>query len=169
MTISVWLAAAGIVLFVAACAAFFFVGRRFGRAAESARQSESKAGAEQTARRILDEAAREAESLRKTSVLSGKEELIQLREEWEQEARKRREEVEREERRVQERDSLLNRKYDLLEQREKDGEVDQQGLFFAGRKRRKQFTVLFKTHATKSINTDEIIHRCQGFLASNDS
>src|SRR6476620_7721928 len=120
MTLSVWLAAAGIVLIVAASAAFFFLGTKRGRSSEASRQSQSRAGAEETATRILDEARREAESLHKTAVLTGKEELIGLREEWEQEARKRREEVEKEERRVKERESLLNRKYDLLEQREKD-------------------------------------------------
>src|SRR5215211_3875692 len=121
MTQTAWLAAAGFILFVVACAAFFFTGRRFGRKSETTRQAEARSGAEQSAKRILDEAAKEAESLRKTAVLTGKEELIGLREEWEQEARKRREEIEREERRVQERESLLNRKYDLLEQREKEG------------------------------------------------
>jgi ribonuclease Y len=121
MTQTAWLAAAGFILFVVACAAFFFIGRRLGTKAETTRHAEARSGAEQSAKRILDEAAREAESLRKTSVLSGKEELIGLREEWEQEARKRREEIEREERRVQERESLLNRKYELLEQREKEG------------------------------------------------
>ncbi|MDP9177035.1 MAG: ribonuclease Y [Gemmatimonadota bacterium] len=121
MTQSALLAAAGFILFVVACAAFFFVGRRLGKNGETARQADARSGAEQSAKRILDEAAREAESLLKTAVLTGKEELIGLREEWEQEARKRREEVEREERRVQERESLLNRKYELLEQREKDG------------------------------------------------
>src|SRR6266571_7014647 len=98
MTQSVWLAAAGLVLIVVACAAFFFVGRRFGRIAETARQGSAKATAEETSRRILEDTAREAEALRKTALLSGKEDLIRLREEWEQEARKRREEVEREER-----------------------------------------------------------------------
>ncbi|HYN81011.1 MAG TPA: ribonuclease Y [Gemmatimonadaceae bacterium] len=121
MTQTAWLAAAGLILFVVACAAFFFVGRRLGKKGETARQADARSGAEQSAKRILDEAAREAESLLKTAVLTGKEELIGLREEWEQEARKRREEIEREERRVQERESLLNRKYELLEQREKDG------------------------------------------------
>src|SRR5688572_22112607 len=120
MTQTAWFAAAGVVLFVVACAAFFFVGRRLGRKGETVR-AEARSGAEQSAKRILEEAAREAESLLKTAVLTGKEELIGLREEWEQEARKRREEVEREERRVQERESLLNRKYELLEQREKEG------------------------------------------------
>lgn len=128
MTQTAWLAAAGLFLFVVASAAFFYIGRRLGRAGETARQASAKSTAEQTASRILDEASREAESLRKTAVLTGKEELIGLREEWEQEARKRREEVEREERRVQERESLLNRKYELLEQREKDSALQASSL-----------------------------------------
>jgi len=127
MTQSVWLIAA-VVLVVVASAAFFFIGRRIGRSAETARQGTAKATAEETSKRILDEAARESESIRKTALLSGKEELIQLREEWELEARKRREEIEREERRVQERESLLNRKYDLLEQREKDSAAQASSL-----------------------------------------
>jgi ribonuclease Y len=128
MTQTAWLAAAGVLLFVAACAAFFFVGRRIGRAGETARQARSQSTAEETAKRVLDDASREAESLRKTAVLTGKEELIRLREEWELEARKRREEVEREERRVQEKESLLNRKLELLEQREKDALVQMTSL-----------------------------------------
>jgi ribonuclease Y len=127
MTLSVWLAAAGLVLIVAASAAFF-LGRRSGQAGEAARQAQAKAGAEETARRIIDEAGREAESVRKTAVLTGKEELIHLREEWEQEARKRREEVEQDEHRVKERESLLNRKYDLLEQREKEATAQARAL-----------------------------------------
>jgi len=99
MTQTAWLAAAGLFLFVAACAAFFFVGRRIGRIGETARQARAKSSAEETAKRVLDDAARDAESLRKTAVLSGKEELIRLREDWEQEARKSREEGEREGRR----------------------------------------------------------------------
>src|SRR5688572_8439294 len=117
MTETALLAAA---LIVVASAVFFFFGRRTGRNSEVARQAQAKSTAEETARRVLDDATRDAESLRKTAVLTGKEELIRLREDWELEARKRREEIEAEERRVQERDNLLNRKYDLLEQREKD-------------------------------------------------
>jgi ribonucrease Y len=120
MTQSASLAAAGLVLFVVACAAFFVAGRRFGRKGEVERQSRAKATAEETAKRVVDEATHEADSLRKTALLSGKEELIRLREEWEHEARRRREEVEKEEHRVQDRESQVNRKYDLLEQRDKD-------------------------------------------------
>src|SRR5512132_3178963 len=120
MTNTAWLSAAGILLFVIAGAVFFFFVRKLGVRLELRRQQEARATAEETAKRIVGEAEREAESLRKTAVLSGKEELIKLREEWEVEVRGRREEVEREERRVDEREGQLNRKYDLIEQRERD-------------------------------------------------
>ena len=120
MTNTAWLTAAGILLFVIAGAVFFIIGSKLGRGREIRRQQAAQATAEESAKRILTEANREAESLRKTAVLSGKEELIKLREEWEMEVRSRREEVEREERRVDDREGQLNRKYDLLEQRERD-------------------------------------------------
>src|SRR4051812_28836233 len=115
MTNTAWLAAAGILLFVIAGAVFLFVGRKLGRSAELRRQQQAQATAEETAKRIVGDAQRESESLRKTAVLTGKEELIKLREEWEVEVRGRREEVEREERRVDDKENQLNRKYDLLE------------------------------------------------------
>jgi ribonuclease Y len=120
MTTTAWFAAAGILLFIVAGAVFFFIGSRIGRGNELRRQQQAKATAEETAKRIVTEAEREAESLRKAAVLSGKEELIKVREEWEAEIRGRREEVEREERRVDDREGQLNRKYDLLEQRERE-------------------------------------------------
>jgi ribonuclease Y len=120
MTNTALLAAAGILLFAIAGAVFFVLGRKLGRNAELRRQQAAQATAEETAKRITGEAQREAESLRKTAVLSGKEELIKLREEWEVEVRGRREEIEREERRVDDKESQLNRKYDLLEQRERE-------------------------------------------------
>src|SRR6266513_187719 len=121
MTTTASLAAAGILLVVIAGAVFFFVGRKLGKRAELRRQQQARSTAEETAKRIVGEAEREAESVRKTAVLSGKEELIKLREEWEIEVRGRREEVEREERKVEDREGQLNRKYDLLEQREREG------------------------------------------------
>src|SRR3990170_8569362 len=97
------------VLVVLASVGFFFLGRQRGRNIERALQAQSKATAEETSRRILGEAEREADNLRKSAVVSGKEELIKLREAWELEARRRRDEVEREEKRVQERDTVLDR------------------------------------------------------------
>src|SRR5512143_1840554 len=101
-----------------ASAVFFIVGRRAGTASELARQKAAKASSEEIAKRIVGESEREAESLRKSAVVSGKEEIIRIREAWEQEARHRREEVEREERRVEERQGQLDKKFDLLDQRE---------------------------------------------------
>ena len=108
------------VLLVFASVAFFFFGRQRGQNVERALQAQSKSTAEETSKRILGEAEREADNLRKSAVVSGKEELIRLREAWELEARRRREEVEREEKRVQERDTVLDRKFDVLEQRDRE-------------------------------------------------
>lgn len=107
-------------LAVVASVAFFVVGRSAGRRAAIAEQARAKATAEETGKRIIGEAEREADSLRKNAVLSGKEELMKAREAWEGEARHRREEVEREERRVQDRENQLDKKFDLLDQRERD-------------------------------------------------
>jgi ribonucrease Y len=112
-------AALGVLVFVAS-AAFFFWGRSAGRTAERERQGAAKATAEETAKRIVGEADREADSLRKSAVIAGKEELIKLREEWEIEARHRREEIEKEERRLQERQGQLDRKFDVIDQRDKE-------------------------------------------------
>ncbi|HEX6966105.1 MAG TPA: ribonuclease Y [Gemmatimonadaceae bacterium] len=119
MTQTAIIAALGVAVVLAA-AAFFIVGRRVGGAAERSAQAAAKSTAEETARRILEQAQREAETLRKAAVVSGKEETIRLREAWEAEASKRREELERAEHRVQERDTNLDRKFDILEQREKE-------------------------------------------------
>jgi ribonuclease Y len=100
--------------------AFFFVGTRTGASAERRRQAEAKATAEETAKRIVSDAEREAENLRKSAVVAGKEELIKLRETHETDIRGRRVEVEREEKRLGERESTLDRKFDVLDQRDKE-------------------------------------------------
>ncbi|HVB30038.1 MAG TPA: ribonuclease Y [Gemmatimonadaceae bacterium] len=118
MNVPAILAALGALLL--ASPAFFIVGRRQGRAAELRRQAEAKATAQELAKRVVDDAEREAENLRKSAIVSGKEEMIKLRETFELEARGRREEVEREERRIEEREAVLDRKFDALDQRDKD-------------------------------------------------
>ena len=79
---------------VIASAAFFFLGRRTGvsagRQIEVERQAAAKATAEETAKRIITDAEREVETLRKSAVVSGKEEVMRLREEAEHELRGRR-------------------------------------------------------------------------------
>jgi ribonuclease Y len=107
-------------ILIVALPAFFFLGRRTGSSAELKRLAASKGTAEETSKRIISEGEREAEALRKSAVIAGKEELIKLREKFENEVRGRREEVEREERRLVERESMLDRKFDILEQRDKE-------------------------------------------------
>ena len=107
-------------ILVIASPALFVFGRRLGTRVERERQAAAKATAEETSKRILGEAERDAESLRKSAVVSGKEELIKLRENFEIEVRGRREEVEREERRLAERETVLDRKFEVLEQRDKE-------------------------------------------------
>src|SRR4029079_4523231 len=118
MDANVIIAALGVL--VVASPAFFIVGKKNGVNSERARQSAAKATAEESAKKILADADRESENLRKSAVVTGKEELIKLRENFEVEVRGRREEVERDERRISERESVLDRKFEVLEQRDKD-------------------------------------------------
>ena len=112
------LAALGVAIL--ALPALFVSGRRSGGSAERRKQIAAKAAAEETGQRIVTEAEREAENLRKSAVVAGKEELIKLREAFEQEIRGRRAEVEKEEKRLGERETTLDRKFDVLDQRDKD-------------------------------------------------
>ncbi|MFL5576126.1 MAG: ribonuclease Y [Gemmatimonadaceae bacterium] len=119
MTQTATIAAIGVLALLASAAAFV-LGRRSGRAQELAAQRAAKQSADELSRRIVADAEREAEGLRKSAVLAGKEELMKAREAWEGEARQRREEIDREERRVQEREVSLDRKVDALDQRDKE-------------------------------------------------
>jgi len=118
MEASAIIAALGVLL--VASPAFFVLGRRTGAAAEVRRQAAARATAEETSKRIIGEAEREAETLRKSAVVAGKEEVIKLREKFEAEARSRREEIERDERRLGEREVTLDRKFEMLDQRDKE-------------------------------------------------
>jgi ribonuclease Y len=118
MDVSTLVAALGMLLI--AGPAFFVAGRRVGASSEVRRQVASKSTAEETSKRLIGEAEREAETLRKGAVVTGKEEVIRLRETFEGEARSRREEIEREERRLADRETTLDRKFEVLDQRDKD-------------------------------------------------
>jgi ribonuclease Y len=92
--------------------------RIVGDAEQQARRA--VADAEQQARRAVGDAEREADGLRKSAVMAGREELLQVREAQDAEARRRRDELDREERRVQERDTQLERRNETLEQRDRE-------------------------------------------------
>lgn len=99
---------------------FFALGRKTGATAERTRQSVARVTAKEAAARIVGDAEREAETIKKQAELAGKEEIIHAREQFDAEVRKRREDIAQDTQRVQERESLLDRKLDLLEQREKE-------------------------------------------------
>lgn len=104
-------------------AALFGIGGfLWGRGRERARQLRDQALARDEASRIRRRAQEEADQLRETALLQGKEEIFRLREAWEKEENRRREEIERLERRLDERSEFLDRKFDALSQREADQE-----------------------------------------------
>lgn len=111
--------AIGVALAAALPFAFLF-GRRSGATGAELKRRAAGEAAEQVAKRIVAEAERDADSAKKQALLSGKEELMKVRETWEVEARRRREEVEREEKRVLEREQQLDKKVDLVDGKERD-------------------------------------------------
>lgn len=88
------------------------------RRSEHTRREQEKAAANDEASLILLRSQNEAESLRKTAELQGKEEAFRLRETWEREEARRREEVERGERKAEERSEALDKRQELLTARE---------------------------------------------------
>ncbi len=109
--------AAAVGTLIGAVAGFFVA-----RGAERSRQEKERAAAKDEASRILTQASREAESLQKSAALSGREEALRLRETWEQEETRRREELERVERRLEQRSTSLDDKFDALNDRDRTQE-----------------------------------------------
>jgi ribonuclease Y len=97
-------------------AVFFVVGRWVERR-DAERLGRSAA---QQAERVLSEARREADQDKAQLLLGAKEEILQLRQAWETEAKGRREELERHQERVEERETLIDRKLNALDDRARD-------------------------------------------------
>ncbi|MBI4409593.1 MAG: ribonuclease Y [Gemmatimonadetes bacterium] len=106
-------------LLLGAALAAAVLGLVFGRWGERLRLKRAKASAEHEAERIRSAARQDAEGVRKAAELAGKEAAYQAKQEWEREEARRREELERSERRVEERLTALDRKYDILDQKER--------------------------------------------------
>ena len=119
MSQNILAAALGLIALVAAGLSFA-LGRKQGASAETAKQQAARVTADDERRRLIGEGEREAESLRKAAVLSGKEEVMQQRETWESEARKRRDELVAEERKLVERETGLERRGEAVETRDRE-------------------------------------------------
>jgi len=98
---------------VGALTAFLLV-----RSQDRTRREREKGTAKDEAAWILKGAQEEAENLRRSKEIEGREEVIRLREAWEREEARHREEAERLERRLVDRSESLDRKFDLFNERE---------------------------------------------------
>ncbi len=78
--------------------------------------------AQAMAKGIVDQAKREAENRKKEIELQGKDMMLQLRQEFEEETRHRREENNKIEKRLMQKEENLDKRVDLLERKEKDME-----------------------------------------------
>ena len=94
-----------------------------------ARLKSRRLDAESVAGRILEAANADVDRIRKAAELAGREEAFLAKQEWEREEARRREELDRAENRIEERRTSLDRKYDVLvekdrQQEERQKEVD---------------------------------------------
>jgi ribonuclease Y len=111
---------AGCAAALVAAVVAFVVGRRAGRAALEREQQTALSTAEHRVRQMVGEAEREAETLKKSALVAGKEESLRLREAFEAEARTRRAELEKVEKVHADKSRELDRKADVLDQKDKD-------------------------------------------------
>ena len=108
-----WYIIEGVAAVVVAVIAFVLGSAHRRRTAEAAIGS-----AEDEARRILNDAMKNAEAKKKEAILEAKDEIIKSRNETEKELRERRAEVQRQEHRIQQKEESLDRKVENLEVKE---------------------------------------------------
>jgi len=89
---------------------------------EGSRRENERAAAQDEASRILKQATEEAENLKRSRLLEGKEEVFGLKESWEKEEARRREDVERQEQRLSDRSDTLDARFDDVTDRERSQE-----------------------------------------------
>ncbi len=102
-----------IVLVLAALAAGVFLGMLLKRKLSESTINNAKAGAE----KLLAEAGKEAETIRKEATIQAKDVVLEAKAEWEKEARELRREIQSHENRLQQKEENLGRKLDHLEER----------------------------------------------------
>ncbi|WP_028595509.1 ribonuclease Y [Paenibacillus assamensis] len=111
MNVNIWLA---IVLVVAALFLGFGIGYLIRKSLAEAKITSAEHAAEQ----IVDNARKEAEALKKETVLEAKDDVHKVRTEAEKDIRERRNEIQRQERRIVQKEESLDKKLDSLERKE---------------------------------------------------
>ena len=112
----------------AAGTVFYILGKRAERrAAEDLGQTVA-----QRAEQVLEQARRDAASAKQEAVLNAKQDVLKLREAWEAEAKTLREELDRHEERLEERESLIDRKLNALDDQRQQAVALAEVLLVAG-------------------------------------
>ena len=102
-------------VFLIACAvAAFFIGINYRKRVAEAEIG----GAEEEAKRIVNDAAKAAESKKKEALLEAKDEIHKSRVEFDKEMKERRNEISRQERRIQQKEESMDRKVEQLEKKD---------------------------------------------------
>ncbi len=96
------------------CVVFFFLGVAYRRKVAEAEIG----GAQEEAKRIINDALKTAEGKKREALLEAKEENHKLRSELEKEIKERRSEIQRQERRLQQKEENIDKKSDALEQKD---------------------------------------------------
>ncbi len=138
-----WYIIEGAAALVVAVITFFLGSSHRRRTAEAAIGS-----AEDEARRILNDAMKNAEAKKKEAILEAKDEIIKSRNETEKDLRERRAEVQRQEHRIQQKEESLERKIENLEVKENKiaerAKVVEERLAEAEQLKKSQFDMLEK-------------------------
>ena len=114
MTVELWIL---IVSVIAAAVVALGVGALIGFLARKTIGEKKIGSAEREAKRILEDATKNADAKKKEILLEGKEEVLRLRNETERELKERRGEVSRQERRLNQKEENLDRKTESLERK----------------------------------------------------
>ena len=107
----------GIVIGLVVGAGAFAVASRIRRNIRVKNGKEKITDAEQEAKQILDNAAKDAENKKRDMILGAKEEILQLRNDAERELKDRRAEVTKQERRLMQKEETIDRKTEALEKK----------------------------------------------------
>ncbi|MDY3845615.1 MAG: ribonuclease Y [Eubacteriales bacterium] len=126
--------------------------------------------AKKTAKEIVEDAIRDAETKRKEAVIGVKEEVLAIRNEAEAELRERRKEVARQERRIAQKEESLDSKTDALEKKEqilqntqREAEELKEKI---QEKLNEQITALEKISGTTASEAkDELLHRMESEIS----
>ena len=125
------------------------IGYTFYGMKERSRQKRAQTDAGDEASRILSSAEKEAENLRTTAVLNGKEEVLELREAWKEEEQRHRQTIAETEKRLAERSSGLDGRFNALNKKESQQDSRERDLSDLNRK-------FLEQQENLSLRSDEI-------------